>query len=373
MSNNQLGIENQHLTRLNDTLRNLVTEYSTKYKEIEMKLTYEFKRKEDEYTSEIEQLQQELISHKMQLSHKSKSSSPINHKDKAPNKYDQLLNEKHQLQHNYDSLQNKFNGQIKMIQDQFESKYNQLQNRLFVLRELIHQKDIKIMDLESTLHVQQAENEKSVIGIPYSRSGTISTENPHVVYVSHNIMENSAISMFSPSQSMTNVSAGITPSSIKHRKFIKSNQNSADNEYKYFDESMQNKENESKYDELQMELAVVRNILNQQKEEINDLKSELYLNRAIHNNDKQLPIMIDGAKLAHSQTASIKTEITSTSIAMIGNAQNIMSSTSTSSQGIYFYIMCFSKEYVQIERFNFVETTIRICLKSFSCTRNWIK
>ena len=162
----ELETENEHLKQMNDVLRNLVTEYTTKHKEIECQLTHEFIQKEDQYTSHIEQLQHQLASHKKELSHQHVESLSIKHVDKLQSKYNQILEDKHQLQQQYDSLQNKFNGQIKLIQDQFESKYHQLQMELFALTEIINQQNAMINDLKSELELEQ--QTKSIIKKPSS-------------------------------------------------------------------------------------------------------------------------------------------------------------------------------------------------------------
>ena len=59
-SNEALSAENDHLRQLNETLRNMTKQYTTKYKERELELTRQFKKKEDKYISQIEQLEQDI-------------------------------------------------------------------------------------------------------------------------------------------------------------------------------------------------------------------------------------------------------------------------------------------------------------------------
>eukprot|EP00484_Ammonia_sp_Unknown_P018352 CAMPEP_0197037274 /NCGR_PEP_ID=MMETSP1384-20130603/14528_1 /TAXON_ID=29189 /ORGANISM="Ammonia sp." /LENGTH=432 /DNA_ID=CAMNT_0042467553 /DNA_START=5 /DNA_END=1303 /DNA_ORIENTATION=+ len=63
----KLTAEMAHLQQKNEHLQNIINDYTTKYKEIEMKLQHEFNKKEEEYLHEIAQLRQNVTDSKSVL------------------------------------------------------------------------------------------------------------------------------------------------------------------------------------------------------------------------------------------------------------------------------------------------------------------
>ena len=137
--------EIEHLKQLNETLYNITKQYTTKYKERELELTRQFKKKEEKYTSQIEELQQDI---KFYTTEMTTMTQEILNIRKSTNK--SSSSQTNQFQKQLQSLNGElFNKDV--IIKQLKAELNDENKICYGLRQKIASKDSEIEILKEKL------------------------------------------------------------------------------------------------------------------------------------------------------------------------------------------------------------------------------
>ncbi len=159
-----LQAANAILTEKNEKLDNLVTEYTTKFKEFELQLTHKFHKAEEVYTNKIDRLNQQIKNQKVKLHAIQSENKSI----KSENTYYRELLQETESTNIYKEQSKKFEFQIK--------EQNRALNRLHTAN-IKWRADGLYWEQQKQEYLQQIESLKKELSAKYNSMNNV-LQNP---------------------------------------------------------------------------------------------------------------------------------------------------------------------------------------------------